>query len=303
MIFLWQHLTQTAGTPCCVSSAAQARQTTGKRGTAIAIAMCVGCADCATFTGLPVLHRLAERAKVDNSKVVTYNNERFLPLCRDCDAHETLMSLVVDLTDRVAQLDNDYLQTIEDRARRWNSLQEDEPTPEAWREPNTMANRRRLMALDELTAELIKDRIKKRRQAAESGGTMMPGWKQYGVKMSKEDAPPSGSGSTNQQQKRKLDILEPMTKTTEDCNDAAQSKPRPATPVASQVLYKAPPMQRASSTAGFIVVQDEQQHGVEQQQEQQQEEVGEAEGAAQNDSGAAQVEAQPSPATTLSANL
>ena len=132
---------------------------------------------------------------------------------------------------------------------------------------------------------------------------MMPDWKQYGVKISKEDAPLPGSSSTNQQQKRKLDIVEPMTKTTEGCNDAAQSKPRPATPMASQVLYKAPPTQLAGSTAGFIVVHDEQQHGVEQKQEQQQEVVGEAEGAVKNDSDVAQVEVQPSPATTLSANL
>ena len=106
----------------------------------MAIAMCVGCADCATFTGLPVLHKLAQRAKIDDSKVITYNNERYLPLCRDCDAYETLMSLVVDLSDRVAQLDNDYLQTIVDRASRWNTPQEDESTPDAWREPYTMAN-------------------------------------------------------------------------------------------------------------------------------------------------------------------
>ena len=79
-----------------------------------------------------------------------------------------------------------------------------------------MANRRRPMAIDELAAELIKDRIRKRRHAAESGGTMMPGWKQYGIRVKNEDTPAPGSGSSNQPTKRKLDIVEPMTKGTNE---------------------------------------------------------------------------------------
>ena len=268
----------------------------------MAIAMCVGCADCSTFTGLPVLHRLAEKARIDDSKVVTYNKERFLPLCRDCDAYETLMSLVTDLTERVDQLDNQYLQQVEDRARQRNTQQEDEPTPDAWREPYTTANRRRLMALDELTAELIRDRIRKRRQAAESGGTMMPGWKQYGVHLQKSEKSSSGSSSTNQPQKRKIDVAEPMTQTTHNCSDAAQSKARPATPAVSQIQHDHPPAQ-AEAAPDFIEVRDEEKAEKAQQLDQHQKAPEEAEDAKTQDPAAQQHPHQPSPATTMSANL
>ena len=88
-----------------------------------------------TFTSLPVLHRLHPNAKLDPSvKIVQHGEETYLPLCRDCDAFELTMSLVTDLHDRVAQLDNEYLRTIEERSTSWERHEhDDEPTPGAWR--------------------------------------------------------------------------------------------------------------------------------------------------------------------------
>ena len=190
----------------------------------MALPMVAACADCAMFTSLPILHKLDRRVHLDPSNLIHYKGDGYLPLCKDCDAHETLMSLVMDIHDRVSQLDNEYLRTVEERASRCGANREDEPTPEAWREPETMANRRRLMGLDELTAELIRDRIRKRRQAAESGGTMIPGWKQYGQRVEKAEVQKSDSSTTNLQQKRKIGNVESMTQATRNLDKGGKGR-------------------------------------------------------------------------------
>ena len=79
------------------------------------------------------------------------------------------------------------------------------------------------MGLDELTAELIKDRIRKRRQAAQSGGTMVPGWKQFGLRVPGDDTLVPGS-SSSPPTKRKIETDAPMSSVVEGQETVAKSK-------------------------------------------------------------------------------